>query len=274
MTSASAGKRLPDYIIAGAMRCGTTALNSYLRDHPDIAVSSAKEVHYFDAKYDLGLDWYREQFPDSAGAVAVGEATPNYIFRSEALDRIQQTLPDVKLLIMLRNPMDRAYSHYWHDRARAKIDEGFAEVVDRELGGEDIGPAAYVARGRYGEQIESVLARFDRSAVHVETFDDLVAKPGEVYASVCRFIGVDDTYRPANLGQPVNPFLEFRSLRLREWARRLPKRAESLVGRFNRRTSSGYPPMDPAVRGRLKNVFDEANAKLEILLGWQSPDWS
>ena len=127
--------RLPTYIIAGAMRCGTTALNSYLREHPDIAVSSSKEVHFFDANWDKGIEWYRGQFPGSDDAIAVGEATPNYMFRPRALDRLKATLPDVKLVLMLRNPADRAYSHYWHDRTRGKIDGEFGDVVARELAG-------------------------------------------------------------------------------------------------------------------------------------------
>lgn len=272
--SPAAGNRLPSYIVAGAMRCGTTALHSYLREHPDVAVASSKEVHFFDQKYERGLEWYRDQFPDSAGASAVGEATPNYMFSTVALDRIASVLPDVKLVVVLRNPIDRAYSHYWHDRARSKIDEEFSVVVGRELAGEDIGPAAYVARGRYAEQISRILDRFDRGAVHVATFDDLVATPAEVYAHTCRFIGVDATFRPDNLGQPVNPFVELRSVRLRIWARRLPKRGESLVGRINRRRSDGYPPMDPGVRATLQRHFDEANAPLESLLSRRFPEWA
>lgn len=265
--------RLPDFIIAGAMRCGTTALNSYLRDHPDVAMASSKEVHYFDAHFDRGIDWYRSQFPESEEAVAVGEATPNYLFRPVALQRIKDTLPEVKLIFVLRNPIDRAYSHYWHDRARGKLTVEFSEIIDRELDGEDIGPAAYVARGRYADQMAEVLQRFERNQIMVEAFENLTARPTEVYAATCRFIGVDDGFRPDRLGEPVNAFLQFRSLRLREFARRLPKRAQSAVGRLNRRDSAAYPEMAPDVRARLRDVFDVANAGLSELLNWQPPAW-
>lgn len=265
--------RLPTYIIAGAMRCGTTALNSYLRDHPEVAVSSTKEVHFFDEKWDRGLDWYREQFPGSAGAVAIGEATPNYVFRPFALDRIRDTLRDVKLIVMLRNPTDRAYSHYWHDRTRGKTDGEFADVVGRELAGEDIGPAAYVDRGRYRWQIEEVLARFPRSALHVAAFEDMRMDPGRVYGDICAFIGVDAGFRPERLGQAVNAYAEFRSLAVRDWARRLPKRAENLVARLNRKEAAQYPPMDPVTRQKLNAEFAAANAGLDELLGQPLPAW-
>jgi hypothetical protein len=266
--------RLPTFIIAGAMRCGTTALNSYLREHPQVAVSSSKEVHFFDSNWERGIDWYRDQFPGSDGAVAVGEATPNYMFRPQALDRLRDTLPDVKLVVMLRNPADRAYSHYWHDRTRGKTDGEFGDLVDRELAGEDIGPAAYVDRGRYRWQIEAVLERFPGEALHVQAFEHMRENPDRVYAAICGFIGVDQGFRPEHLGSPVNAYTRFRSLKVRDWARRLPKRGENLVARLNRRTDSGYPPMPAAVRDRLNTEFAAANEGLSELIGHALPVWN
>lgn len=265
--------QFPTYIIAGAMRCGTTALNSYLRAHPDIAVSSSKEVHFFDSNWERGLDWYLEQFPDSDDALAVGEATPNYMFRPHALDRLAATLPDVKLVVMLRNPADRAYSHYWHDRTRGKTDGEFGDVVARELAGEDIGPAAYIDRGRYRWQIEEILKRFPAAALHVQAFEDMKSDPGRVYGEICGFIGVDPSFRPERLGAPVNAYTEFRSLRVRDWARRLPKKAQNVVARLNRREAAGYPPMNPSVRDKLNAEFAAANAGLSELVGRDLPRW-
>ncbi len=266
--------RLPTYVIAGAMRCGTTALNSYLREHPEIAVSSSKEVHFFDEKWDLGLDWYRGQFPDSDEAVAVGEATPNYMYRPVALDRLRETLPEVKLVVMLRNPADRAYSHYWHDRTRGRTESEFGDIVARELAGEDIGPAAYVDRGRYRWQIEEILKRFPRESLHVQAFEDLKSDPVRVYGEICAFVGVSATFRPDRLGAPVNAYTEFRSVKVRDWARRLPKRAQNLVAKLNQRKAAGYPPMDPTVRDKLNAEFVEANKGLDDLLGQRLPNWS
>jgi hypothetical protein len=262
--------RLPTYIIAGAMRSGTTALNSYLREHPDVAVSSTKEVHFFDSFYDRGVEWYREQFPHSESARAVGEATPNYMFSTTALDRIKETLPDVKLVVMLRNPIDRAYSHYWHDKARGKTEGDFGENVKREMDGDQ--GLNYIARGRYRAQIEHILERFPPTALHVEVFEDMVDRPDDLYASVCRFIGVDHSFRPESLGAPVNNFVEFRSLALRHASQKLPGRLRDVIGRLNTKRKESYPPMPARLRNRLADEFATANQGLEELIG-RSLSW-
>lgn len=262
--------RLPTYIIAGAMRSGTTALNSYLREHPDVAVSSTKEVHFFDEYFDRGLDWYRQQFPGSESAVAVGEATPNYMFSTIALDRIRDTLPDVKLVVMLRDPIDRAHSHYWHDRARGKTSGDFEDTVMRELDGSGQG-LNYVARGRYRAQIEDILERFPPTALHVEIFEDMVDRPEDLYSSVCRFIGVDDSFRPGNLGSPVNSFIEFRSLALRRVSHKVPGRLKTVLGRINTRRRASYPPMPEKVRELLTAEFEKANQGLDKIVGRNLP---
>jgi hypothetical protein len=262
--------RLPTYLIAGAMRSGTTALNSYLREHPDVAVSSTKEVHFFDSFYDRGVEWYREQFPHSESARAVGEATPNYMFSTTALDRIKETLPDVKLVVMLRNPIDRAYSHYWHDKARGKTEGDFGENVKREMDGDQ--GLNYIARGRYRAQIEHILERFPPTALHVEVFEDMVDRPDDLYASVCRFIGVDHSFRPESLGAPVNNFVEFRSLALRHASQKLPGRFRDVIGRLNTKRKESYPPMPARLRNRMADEFATANQGLEELIG-RSLSW-
>ena len=266
--------RLPTYIIAGAMRSGTTALNSYLREHPDVAVSSSKEVHFFDSFYDRGVEWYREQFPGSHTAHAVGESTPNYMFSTTALDRIKETLPDVKLVVMLRNPIDRAYSHYWHDRSRGKTEGDFEENVRRELDGDQ--GLHYVARGRYRAQIEHILQRFPSTALLVEVFEEMVDRPQAIYSSVCRFIGVDDAFRPDGLGAPVNNFIEFRLLSLRRVSHKLPGPLKDVIGRVNTKGRASYPPMTEKVRKLLTTEFQEANQGLDEIVGknlrWHARD--
>ena len=176
------------------------------------------------------------------------------------------------MVILLRNPVNRSYSHYWHDHSRAKVDIPFAEAVAAELAGE--GEHRYVARSRYREQIERLYAVVDRDRVLVETFEDLTADPATVFSSVCGFIGVDDTVRPGNLGNTINAYTEFRSVRVRDLSKRLPKPARRLVGRLNRRPDTGYPEMDAATRATLGEEFARANAGLEDLVRRPLPVWS
>ncbi|MDQ3781459.1 MAG: sulfotransferase, partial [Actinomycetota bacterium] len=96
--------RLPTFLIAGAMRCGTTSLNGYLRQHPQVAMSATKEVHFFDHQFHRGLDWYRSQFTTDPASRAVGVACPNFLFHAEAPQRMVESLPDARLVIVVRNP--------------------------------------------------------------------------------------------------------------------------------------------------------------------------
>ena len=104
----------PDFIIIGVQKGGTTSLFNYLSQHPQISLSRVKEVHYFDVGYQFGVEWYQQFFPlekDRHGKL-VGEASPYYIFHPLAAQRIKQDLPSIKIIILLRNPIVRAYSNF------------------------------------------------------------------------------------------------------------------------------------------------------------------
>jgi|SRR5690242_3518862 len=106
---------LPHFLIIGAQRCGTTSLFEYLARHPDVAPPSAKELHFFDSEYHKGDAWYRERFPSLRNGFITGEATPYYIFHPHTPTRVRDWNSKVKLIVLLRNPVDRAYSHYHHE---------------------------------------------------------------------------------------------------------------------------------------------------------------
>ncbi len=130
-------RQLPDFIIIGAQRAGTSSLFSYLEQHPQIKGSSRKEVHYFDNHYHEGEAWYRAFFPLSrsgASSYAVGEASPYYIVHPHAPGRIHQLIPDVKLIALLRNPTERAISHFFHEVALGNETVGLEQAIKSEEG--------------------------------------------------------------------------------------------------------------------------------------------
>lgn len=266
--------RLPNFAVIGAMRSGSTSLYKYLQAHPDIFMPR-KEIHFFDVKWERGVSWYRSRFAGHAGQPAVGEATPTYLADPVALDRMAQVIPDARLVAVLRNPVDRAYSHYWMEHARQRDTRSFETAVTDELARRFDGARSdYLDRGRYARQLEQVCERFPRDHVLVVLLDDLRDRPVETYADVCRFLAVDDRFVPPRIGERVNRFVTFRSMRVRNARRSLPAtlRIGRIVGRLNAREGP-YQPMAPDTRAALQRHFAADNETLARWLGRDLSMW-
>jgi len=212
----SSRRLLPDFLIIGAQRAGTTSLYRYLVRHPAISRAITKELRYFDLNYQRGERWYRSRFP-SAGARArarrrtgmdlvVGEATPDYVFHPHVPGRVKRLIPDVKLIVVLRDPVDRAFSHYWHqvergyeplsfDEAIRREDERLAGELERMLQDETYlsfprHHHSYVTRGRYAEQLEWWLALFPREQLAFVDGRALFESTGDASRELQAFLGV------------------------------------------------------------------------------------
>jgi hypothetical protein len=260
----SSVRPLPDFLVIGAQKAGTTALYAYLRWHPGIGGPSGKEVSFFDRHYRRGEAWYRGHFPNAVrGWIAqrsngrplvVGEASPSYIFHPLAPLRVHDLVPDVRLVALLRNPIDRAYSHYQHEVALGRELLSFEDALDAEeerLRGEVERMTAdpsyfshewwdhtYLARGRYAEQLERWFELFPRDQLLVVSSADLDDRPGETYGRILEHVGVE------------------------------PHELESYPRLFRRE----YSPMTPETRERLRSYYAEPNRRLAELLdrdfGW------
>ena len=270
---------LPNFIIIGAMRSGTTSLARYLGAHPQVFMAAKKEVHFFDFHFDRSLDWYARHFARAGGKTAVGEATPGYMYNERAIARMARLVPQARLIVVLRNPVDRAYSHYWLNRARGHEPLDFAAAIaveperlanpKLEFGRRGV----YLEGSRYLKYLLRVCRYYPRSALHVVIFEDLRDEPRAVYAAVCRFLGVGESFLPPNLGRPINRFVAFRSLGLRNLGRRLPRPLRRVVDRLNVREAS-YPPLDSALRKALQEQFAGENAALAAWLSRDLSIWS
>lgn len=242
---------LPDFLILGAQKAGTTALYAYLRRHPSITGPSWKEVSYFDRHYARGEAWYRGNFPNRSRTRGklVGEASPSYLFHPLGPERVQALIPEARLIALVRNPVDRALSHYNHEVALGREPLSFEEALDAEeerLRGEVERLVAdpsyfsrpwwshtYKARGRYAEQLARWLALFPPEQLLVLPTEDLGAEPGRTHARVLEFLGA------------------------------APHELDEYARVFERR----YSPMPPETRVRLAAEFDEPNRRLYELLG-------
>ena len=242
---------LPDFLVLGAQKAGTTALYEYLRRHPQITGPSWKEVSFFDRHWARGESWYRGNFPNLARARGklVGEASPSYVFHPLAPQRVQELVPEARLIVLVRNPVDRALSQYNHEVALGREPLPFEEALDAEeerLRGEEERMAAdpryfsrewwshtYKARGRYAEQLERWFAVFPREQLLVLPSDDLGSEPSKAHAQVLEFLGAP------------------------------PQRLNSYPRVYER----AYEPMNPETRERLAAQFEEPNRRLYELLG-------
>lgn len=250
---ATAGVRaLPDFLILGAQKAGTTALYAYLRWHPQITGPSFKEVSFFDRHYARGGRWYRAHLPIRRGGL-VGEASPSYLFHPLAPERVARMLPDARLIALLREPVGRAFSHYQHEvvlgRESLSFEDAVAQEGERMQGEVDRmlrDPTyfshawwnyTYVARGRYAEQLERWFAAFPREQVLVLLTDELAADTPGTYRRVLDFLGVE------------------------------PHALESFPRIFER----DYGEMEPATRAALQQEFAEPNGRLVELLGRELP---
>jgi hypothetical protein len=179
---------LPEVLVIGAMKCGTSAVHAYLDAHPDVAMSDPKELNFFNEHWDRGLEWYSSQLdPD---AKVRGESSPGYTSPSfpDVPERIAGVVPWVRLVYLVRDPVQRALSQYAHHRRQGTETRPVAEaLLDPD--------SQYVARSRFHERLAPYLQHFEREQVHVVVSERLLGdRRGEV-ARLYEHVGVDPTWR-------------------------------------------------------------------------------
>lgn len=243
----------PDFAIIGTQRGGTTSLHAYLNTHPDILTPAKKEIHYLTDRHARGVDWYIGQFPSHVPAgTLVGEATPYALFHPLAPQRLREVAPSAKIVVLLRNPVDRAYSHYLHERNRGHEDLSFEDALAAEperlrgleeqlasgelLASDTHKRASYLARGRYAVQLERWLAVFPREQMLILRSEDLYDNPAEATRRVTGFLDL--------------PPLTFEG--------------------FTPHNATSGPPIAIETRKQLARQFASENARLADLLGWNS----
>lgn len=231
-------RRLPDFLIIGVQKAGTSSLYYYLAQHPQIGMSLEKELHYYNYHVlrGKGRGWYKSFFPlkfKSRGKIT-GEASPYYLFDGAAPARIKADIPNVKLIALLREPVDRAYSSYsMNKRQQQRADFPSFEdaIANEDMSQEE--SRLYLYRGRYAEHIRPWLACFPRDSILFVRSEEFFADPRAALDEVYDFLGVERIY-PGDL------------------------KAQE-VGR--------YPELAAGTRTKLEEYFRSANQELVELLG-------
>ncbi len=221
---------LPDFIGVGAMRCGTTWITDMLRSHPDIFIPAHfKELHFFDRYFDKGSDWYAANFSAKKPNQIAGEFTPSYLRDKQALSLIFQTCPSAKLIISIRNPVKRAFSHYNFLKNGGNISNSFYDALfDKRY--------EILEAGLFGNQLQNCLKYFSRANIHVIIFDDIIDSPETVTSKLYEFLGVEEDHIPnkltkkSNAGHKVKSvFIATRFRKLKQLMRPFIKSREGLI---------------------------------------------
>lgn len=214
-------RSLPHFIVIGAQKSGTTSLSHYLSQHPRILRSLTQEVHFFDGglnpaadNYENGQQWYRAHFPSKKrlrGRFKTFEVSPLYIFNPLVPGRIIEHLPDVKLIALLRNPTERAISHYFHERRKGRESLSIEQALQAE--DERLQPVlenaqyksktfincSYKLRGIYKVQLERFYRYFPPQRLLVLSSEEFFTEPEHVLRRVFDFVGVDSRFEVADL---------------------------------------------------------------------------
>jgi hypothetical protein len=214
-------RTLPDFIIIGAQKAGTSSLFYYLSQHPQILPSYKKEVHFFDGgtkpesnNYAEGIKWYQAHFPIKKlmkSGQKTFEASPLYMFNPLVAERIFKLLPRVKLIVLLRNPTKRAISHYFHEQRHRKETLPIYEALQQEelrlslplskqdYKHNDFIKHSYKSRGLYKKQLENYFKIFPKGQILIIKSENFFENPNEILNRVFEFVGVDTSFKVNDL---------------------------------------------------------------------------
>lgn len=264
---------VPDFLYIGTSKAGSTWLFNALAIHPDVWLASNKGLYYFDAHYDRGLDWYRAQF-EGADGQAVGEFSHSYLSSPEAPERIATYSPTMRLLVCLREPVDRAFSDYLDLAKNNGFTGSFTEAVEQH--------PRLLDRGRYATHLSHYLEHFPATQIHVGFFDDLKTGAQEYADEVYDFLGIDrimlsagDLRERMPAGRPRNTAMVrlakraskvAASVGMRRWRSKI-KRSTVVRSALYKQYRDDKPRLDPAVAAELRRGFADEVARLDELLG-------
>jgi hypothetical protein len=290
--------RLPDFLIAGETKCGSTTLWELLRRHPQVFLPARKEIHYFSSYSEHtevgrlerdGLAPYRALFAGAGAAQRCGEATPSYLFDADACERIRDVLPHVRIVAILRDPAERTWSHYWHQVRQGRETlpfEAALEAEQRRISAGDVDARShysYLARGRYVESLDRYAQAFSREQLCVVLLEELRGDPRGALARLCAHLGIDPAALPDAPAPRANqasfrrwPALDRFVRRVRYHAHARGARLGHLADAVDRaseplRARAGVPPLPDPLRASLRSLFAASDRELARFLGRALP---
>ena len=246
---------LPSFIIVGAVRCGTTSLYYNICEHSCVLPASYDEIGFFDSNYELGINWYKSMFPtkfkmkkieSKTGICITGEDTPFYFWDKKAIERIKKDIPKIKLIVLLRNPIDRAYSNYHLGVRLGSESLSFEDSIKKEIElleknndfesdkiEKFLRPRSYIAKGLYYQQIKNWFDIFSKDQILILNTENLSVNPHQTLKQIFNFLNLPN---------------------------------EKIQNIQNRKVGN-YQKMNENTREYLKKLFQPQNEKLFKILG-------
>jgi len=270
---------LPNLVIIGAMKCGTSILHYYLDHHPEIRMSAEKELDFFvlEKNWKKGDRWYESNFDGQAKIC--GEASPNYTsyptFQGVA-QRMRGLIPDAKLIYILRDPIDRIVSHYSHVVKNGREKRGLVEAL------ENLEQNPYVERSRYHLQLEQYLRHYPLERILIVTQEDLYHERRQTLERIFRFLGVDPAFQDKEfevVKPSTRPFETsiLKTIRMTRLHTLFPRRIRWKVRDLILAPLSWkmeHPPLDESLRVRLAHYLKEDVTRLRQVTGCDFKNWS
>jgi hypothetical protein len=274
---------LPEFLIIGAPKCGTTSLAAALARHSDLFIPERKEPSFFDVNWDRGFAWFERYFEPARPGQLRGEATPQYFATPIAAQRIAKTNASCKLIVVARDPVLRAHSHYWFRRNSGREQRTIDDVMVDELRSPEAMAAGYLLRhGMYGENLSRFREWFAQELVHVLGFDELVRNSSRALSRCQTHLGVeprDLELERTNAGRKAYALPISRAIQRLGRYQGLPKRVlrrvigESLGKRIRRTLLDAVsrpernPPLEESSRSRLRELYADDSARFQRAVG-------
>ena len=268
-------ENMPTFLFIGGQRCGSSWVHKCLAEHPDVFTATPKEVHYFNRNYEKGERWYLDHFRDAGQAHAIGEVTPDYIADPECPQRVHTLSSDLRLVAVLREPIERAHSLYRLKLGTTMPYDTFNEAVEKH--------PDMIEHGHYAEHLERWWSRFPREQMLVLLYEDLVRSDAETIRKIYEHIGVRSDFVPSWIGKTDNAAV-FPSLRAKLRRAGLDPLVKAVGRSFigdrirarvnaKKKNAEGID-IDPELKRSLDAHYKPHNDRLRTILGRPLENWS
>jgi hypothetical protein len=283
--------KVPDFLIVGAQKAGTTSLHFALSGHRSVFMSDPKELNFFqdDKNYSRGIGWYCQYFADCAEDQIAGESSPEYFHCMTAAERIATVLPKVKIIVLLRNPIDRAYSAYWHAVRHAGEHLTFKQAISKEpkrilRDKRSTKYFSYLSRSCYIEAIREYFRWFPSEKISIIIAEEYFRNPVSTLKELAKFLSVDCYSEFLESGKTViqNEGRAPKSRQVQRLYAFLKERFPFLEGYFPsvthffskmNRAAGSYPQLEPETRSSLRIYFEDSIDQLEDCIGRDLSIW-